>query len=160
MRLSVIAVGRLKAGPEKALADDYRERAEGLGRKVGIPRLGVVEFAESQAASPQARKAEEARLIAQALPPRAFTIVLDERGTTMTSPELAALVQRHLDQGTPELAVVIGGPDGLDDGLRGKAQLALSFGAMTWPHRLVRILLFEQLYRLLTILLKHPYHRA
>lgn len=160
MKISVIAVGRLKPGPEKALAEDYRERAEGLGRKAGITRLAVSEFAESQQASAAARMAEEARMIAGAIAPKAFTIVLDERGKAVTSAALAALVQRHLDQGTPELSFVIGGPDGHAPETRDKAGLLLSFGAMTWPHRLVRVMLFEQIYRTVTIMVNHPYHRA
>jgi 23S rRNA (pseudouridine1915-N3)-methyltransferase len=159
MRVSVIAVGRLKAGPEKALADDYRERAEGLGRKAGISRLSVTEFAESPQTGAAGRMAEEARLIAGALPPRAFTIVLDERGKSLSSAALADLVRRKLDDGTPDLAFVIGGPDGHAAETRDRAGLLLSFGAMTWPHRLARVMLFEQIYRTVTIMVNHPYHR-
>ena len=159
MKLSVIAVGRLKAGPEKALADDYRTRAEGLGRKAGISRLSVVEFAESQAATATSRIADEAKLIAAAVPPKAFAVVLDERGKTMSSAALAGLIQRHIDGGTQDLVFVIGGPDGLAQATRESAGLLLSFGAMTWPHRLVRVMLFEQIYRTVTIMVNHPYHR-
>lgn len=159
MKLSVIAVGRLKAGPEKALADDYRTRAEGLGRKAGISRLSVVEFAESQAATAASRIADEAKLIAGAVPPKAFSIVLDERGKTMSSETLASLIRRRIDGGTQDLAFIIGGPDGLAQATRESAGLLLSFGAMTWPHRLVRVMLFEQIYRTVTIMVNHPYHR-
>ena len=159
MRLSVIAVGRLKAGPEKALADDYVTRAEGLGRKAGISRLGVTEVAESQAATSALRMADEARVIASALPPRGFTIVLDERGKPVTSQAFAKLLQRHLDEATPEVCFLIGGPDGHAPETRSSAGLLLSLGAMTWPHRLVRVMLFEQIYRAVTIMVNHPYHR-
>lgn len=159
MRLSVIAVGRLKAGPEKSLAADYLTRAEGLGRKAGISRIAVTEFAESQAATAPSRMAEESRLIAGALPPRAFTIVLDERGKAMTSEAFAELLRKHIDGGTQDLAFVIGGPDGHAPETRDQAGVLLSFGAMTWPHRLVRVLLFEQIYRAVTIMVNHPYHR-
>jgi 23S rRNA (pseudouridine1915-N3)-methyltransferase len=159
LRLSVTAVGRLKAGPEKLLAEDYYARAEALGRKIGISRFGVTEFPESQASSPPSRMAEEARLLAGSLPPKAFAIVLDERGKAMASEAFAALLQRHLDGGTPELTFLIGGPDGHAPETRERAGLLLSFGPMTWPHRLARVMLFEQLYRAVTIIAGHPYHR-
>lgn len=160
MRLSVLAVGRLKAGPEKSLAEDYLIRAEGLGKKAGISRIAVTEFSESQASSPASRMAEEAKLLAGVIPPKAFTIVLDERGKPMASETFADLIQRHLDGGTPDLSFIIGGPDGHAPSTREQAGLLMSFGPMTWPHRLVRVMLFEQLYRAVTIMVSHPYHRA
>jgi 23S rRNA (pseudouridine1915-N3)-methyltransferase len=160
LRLSVIAVGRLKPGPEKLLAEEYLTRAQGLGKKLGIQRIGVTEFAESPASSADARMAEEARLIAGALPERGFSVVLDERGKTMTSEAFSTLMKRHLEGGTPEMSFVIGGPDGHSPATRSEAGLLLSLGAMTWPHRLVRVLLFEQIYRAITLMAGHPYHRA
>jgi 23S rRNA (pseudouridine1915-N3)-methyltransferase len=160
VRVSVIAVGRLKPGPERQLADDYRSRAAGLGGKAGITRLAVSEFSESQASSPAARVAEEAKLIAASLAPRAFAVVLDERGKAMASADFAQFLRRHIDAGTADLAFLIGGPDGHAPETRDSAGLLLSFGPMTWPHRLVRVMLFEQIYRAVTIMVNHPYHRA
>lgn len=160
MRLSVLAVGRLKPGPEKSLAEDYLTRAEGLGKKAGISRIAVTEFFESQASSPASRMSEEAKLLAGVIAPKAFTIVLDERGKAMASESFAGLIQRHLDGGTPDLSFIIGGPDGHAPSIREQAGLLLSFGPMTWPHRLVRVMLFEQIYRAVTIMVGHPYHRA
>ena len=159
MRLQVLAIGRLKAGPEKTLADDYQTRLEGLGRKTGISKLTVTDFAESQSQTAGQRQEEEAKLLANALAPKAFTLVLDERGKSMTSAAFSQLVQRHLDQGTQDLAFLIGGPDGHSAETRKDAGQLLSLGEMTWPHRLVRVLLFEQIYRAVTIMVKHPYHR-
>lgn len=159
MRLSVLAVGRLKAGPEKVLAEDYRTRAEGLGRKAGITRFTVTDTAESQGQTAVARMDEEARFFADALPPKAFTMVLDERGKPMASLAFADLLRRHIDGGTSDLAFLIGGPDGHAPSTREKAGLLLGFGPMTWPHRLVRVMLFEQIYRAVTIMVNHPYHR-
>ncbi len=160
MRLLVAAVGRLKSGPEKLLAGDYLMRAEGMGRKSGISRIQVAEFSESQASSAAARMQEEAKLIASALPPKVFAVALDERGEAMASAAFAGLLKRHLEGGTPDLAFLIGGPDGHAPETRAQAGLLLGFGPMTWPHRLVRVMLFEQLYRAITILGGHPYHRA
>ena len=159
MKLSVIAVGKLKAGPEKSLAEDYRTRAEGLGRKAGITKLAVTEFAESQLPTAPARMTEEAKLIAAALPSGAFVIVLDERGKSLSSAALATALKRQIDGGS-DIAFVIGGPDGHASETRAGADLLLSFGALTWPHRLVRVMLFEQIYRVVTIMTGHPYHRA
>jgi 23S rRNA (pseudouridine1915-N3)-methyltransferase len=160
LRVAVIAVGRLKSGPEKTLAGDYLTRAEGLGRKCGIARITVSEFAESQASSAAQRMAEEGRLVASALPARAFGVVLDERGKALASEDFAQLLNRHLAAGTQDLAFLIGGPDGHAPEIRAGAGLTMSFGPMTWPHRLVRVMLFEQLYRAVTIIAGHPYHRA
>ena len=156
----MIAAGRLKPGPEKTIAEDYLTRGQGLGRKCGISRIAVTEFNESQASSPAARMAEEARLISGALAPKSFTIVLDERGKALPSEAFADLLRRHLDGGTAEMAFLIGGPDGHAPETREQAGLLMSFGPMTWPHRLVRVMLFEQLYRAVTIIAGHPYHRV
>ena len=104
--------------------------------------------------------AEEAKLVAAALPARSFSVVLDERGKALTSEAFAELLRRHIDGGTPDMAFLIGGPDGHAPGIRDQAGLLMSFGPMTWPHRLVRVMLFEQLYRALTIITGHPYHRS
>ena len=160
MKLSVIAAGRLKPGPEKLLADDYLKRAQTLGRRLGLAHISVAEFAESQASSAPGRMAEEARLIAGALPDKGVTVALDERGKPMASEAFAELLRGHLDGGTPALSFLIGGPDGHAAETRNSASMLLSLGPMTWPHRLVRVMLFEQLYRALTILSGPPYHRA
>jgi 23S rRNA (pseudouridine1915-N3)-methyltransferase len=159
MRLQVVAIGRLKAGPEKTLSLDYQARLEALGRKAGITRMTVTDFAESQGQTATQRQTEEAKLLTAALPPNAFTLVLDERGKTCSSEGFSQLLQRHLDQGTQDLAFLIGGPDGHGAETRKNAGQLISLGEMTWPHRLVRIMLIEQIYRAVTIMVNHPYHR-
>ncbi len=153
-------MGRLKPGPEKLIAGDYLLRAEGLGKKAGINRIEVTEFAESQSPSPITRMGDEAKLLSGATAPKAFTVVLDERGKAMASEAFAAVLQRHLNGGTQDLSFLIGGPDGHAADTRERAGLLLGFGPMTWPHRLVRIMLFEQIYRAVTIMVHHPYHRG
>jgi 23S rRNA (pseudouridine1915-N3)-methyltransferase len=155
LRLQVLAIGKLKAGPEKAIADEYQTRLEGLGRKAGITKLTVNDYAESQAPTAAQRMDDESKLLAT----KASTIALDERGKPLSSADFAKLLQRHLDQGTQDLAFLIGGPDGHAPQTRQTAGQLLSFGPMTWPHRLVRVMLFEQIYRAVTILVNHPYHR-
>lgn len=160
MRLSIIAAGRLKPGPERTLAEDYLKRAQGLGRGCGISRIAVTEFNESQASSAAQRLTEEGRLIAAARPAKAFAVALDERGKALTSADFAGLLRRHLDGGTGDVAFLIGGPDGHAPAIREDAQLIMSFGPMTWPHRLVRVMLLEQIYRSITMVSGHPYHRG
>ena len=159
MRLQILSIGRLKAGPEKLLADDYQARLEGTGRKAGITKVTSVDFAESQAQTAALRQDEEARLLSASLAPKAQTLVLDERGKSFSSEDFSKLLQRHLDQGTRDLAFLIGGPDGHTAETRQKSHQLISLGPMTWPHRLVRVMLFEQIYRAVTIMVNHPYHR-
>ena len=103
--------------------------------------------------------AKEASGLMSALPAKASTIVLDERGKALSSAGFADLLKNHLNRGTSDLGLMIGGPDGHGQAIRDSAGFILSLGAMTWPHRLVRAMLAEQIYRAVTILINHPYHR-
>jgi 23S rRNA (pseudouridine1915-N3)-methyltransferase len=160
MRLHVIAIGKLKPGPERDLAADYETRIGQLARKAGISKCTLSEHPESTRTSPAQRKTEEAGVLHNRLPSGAVTIVLDERGRALSSLEFADFIQRQRDGGSQDLVFLIGGPDGHDKDLVSQANHKLAFGPMTWPHRLVRVMLLEQIYRALTILLQHPYHRS
>jgi 23S rRNA (pseudouridine1915-N3)-methyltransferase len=87
-------------------------------------------------------------------------VLLDERGAALTSQDFASMMAGHRDAGRKTLLFSIGGADGHHPSLADRASLVLSFGALTWPHQLARIMLAEQLYRAATILSGHPYHRA
>ena len=160
MRLILTAVGRLKAGPERDLCARYMERAAAIARSVGLAGIESREFDEGRARRSEDRKAEEASALRAAIPPGARLVLLDERGKALTSAAFAAEIGKSRDAGLPALVLAIGGADGHDPGLLAEAPLTLSFGAMTWPHQLVRIMAAEQIYRALTILSGHPYHRA
>ena len=160
MRVIIAAVGRLKAGPERELSVRYSERAAAGGRRIGWQGVAVVEVAESRSRRPQDRRLEEAVALAAAVPEIAAIVALDEAGEVLSSPQLAARLERWRDAGTPALAFLIGGADGLAESLLRRANLRLAFGTATWPHQLVRIMLLEQLYRAMTILSGHPYHRV
>jgi 23S rRNA (pseudouridine1915-N3)-methyltransferase len=160
MRIVVAAVGRLKQGPERELAERYRKRATEAGRGAGIQALDVVEIRESRAGDAARRMLEESIAIANLVPERAVTIILDGRGENMSSASLAGRLQGWRAEGRSAAVFVLGGADGLTPNLREQANLAIAFGAATWPHQLVRIMLLEQLYRAVTILTGHPYHRA
>jgi 23S rRNA (pseudouridine1915-N3)-methyltransferase len=160
MRIVLAVVGRLKQGPERELAERYRKRAADAGRAAGLNSFDIVEIKESRAGDAARRMLEESIAIANVIPERAVTVILDERGESMNSASFAGRLQGWRAQDAPAVAFVIGAADGLAPGLREKADLAIAFGAATWPHQLVRIMLLEQIYRAVTILAGHPYHRS
>ncbi|MEM1272437.1 MAG: 23S rRNA (pseudouridine(1915)-N(3))-methyltransferase RlmH [Pseudomonadota bacterium] len=155
MQITICAVGRLRRGPERDLVDDYLTRFERSGRGIG---LGPVEVIEVDAKG--GGQETEARLLTRALPGGAPCLALDERGRGVTSPDFADQIAAYRDAGHRGLAFVIGGADGLAPEVLQRADGAISFGAMVWPHLLARIMLTEQLYRAAQILTGTPYHRA
>ena len=156
MRVHLCVVGRLRAGPERDLIDDYLKRFDRTGRANGLGPANVIEVEDRKGGGPGA----EAALLRKALPSGATLCAMDERGTVLTSPEFAEKLGHWRDAGTSDLAFVIGGADGLEASLRDEAQFLLSFGKMVWPHMLARVMLSEQLYRAASILAGSPYHRA
>jgi len=160
MRVAVAAIGRLKDGPERELAERYRKRAAQSGRNIGLREVEILEIRESRAADVGKRMIEESIALMNLIPDKAVTIILDERGESLNSATLATRLGRWRDDSRPAAVFVIGGDDGLAPTLREKATLRLAFGAATWPHQLVRVMLLEQIYRAVTILSGHPYHRA
>ena len=159
MKLVIGAIGRQKAGPETELVARYQDRAKKAGRSLGLSGPEIIEFAESRARSTSERKAQEAEQLLKALPTGSIIIALDENGQNLSSEKFARLIDRHRNAGSPALAFVIGGPDGHGETLLAQAQTTIALGAMTWPHQIARCLLSEQIYRAITILTGHPYHR-
>lgn len=160
MRLTIAAIGRMKAGPERDLAARYLDRLAKSGGPLGLDYAGLVEQPESRAGTVAERKRDEASRLTASLPEKTALVVLDETGKILSSEAFADEIQRLRDEGLRDLALLIGGPDGIEPELRGRARLVLSLGRMTWPHQIARILLAEQLYRATTILSGHPYHRV
>jgi 23S rRNA (pseudouridine1915-N3)-methyltransferase len=159
MRIGLFAVGRLKTGPEKDLAARYFDRFAKAGPAIGLEFTRVTEVAESRASNTDTRKREEAMMLQKALAEGSLLILLDERGKALDSEAFASLLGHYRDQGKRDLMIAIGGADGLDPSLHERADAVLCLGKMTWPHQLVRTLIAEQLYRAVTILSGHPYHR-
>src|SRR6195256_3377815 len=139
MRIVVAAVGRLKQGPERELAERYRKRAADAGRVAGLQTFDIIEIRESRAGDAARRMLEESIAIANVIPDRAVTIILDERGESMSSASFAGRLQGWRTQDKPGVVFIVGGADGLAPSLRDKANLAIAFGTATWPHQLVRI---------------------
>ncbi len=160
MRLSIIAVGRLKDGPERDLYLRYAKRIDETGRAVALGPLALTELAEARQASAKQRQADEAGRIASAAQGADLAVALDETGTTLTSAAFASWIGARRDEGHRSLAFLIGGADGHGPAALAAARLKLSLGPMTLPHGLARIVLAEQIYRAATILAGHPYHRA
>lgn len=159
MRLIIACVGRMKQGPERELVKRYRERASKAGRSLGLRGVEIVEIKESRARDLDRRMVEESIAIANVIPDRATTVLLDETGDQLSSADLAGLLKNWRDAGKQAVVFVIGGADGLAPTLREGADLHLAFGKATWPHQLVRVMVLEQVYRAITILFGHPYHR-
>src|ERR1700709_1040048 len=160
MRLIVIAVGRLKQGPERELAERYRERFDDIGRKLGFRGLEIQEIPESRARDAATRIAEEAAAISALIPEKYVLVALDERGKSVDSAAFAQQLGRWRDQGVANTIFTIGGADGLSPDLARKASPRIASGSATWPSQMVRVMLLEQIYRAATILAGHPYHRA
>ena len=159
LKLNLFSVGRLSKGPEQDLADRYRKRIAPLARAQGFGSPQLTALPESRKATAAARRNDEAKALLAHMPAGPL-IALDERGDALTTAAFAALLAALRDQGHPALHFGIGGPDGFDERVRARAQKVLALGAMTLPHQLVVPLLLEQIYRALTILGGHPYHRG
>jgi len=156
MKVHLLAVGRMKSGPEAGLVRDYLERFGRTGRALGLGPCELREVEDRKGGG----QAAEAALLAAAIPDGARVVALDERGRLLSSPKFAETLAGWRDAGSRDVAFLIGGADGLTDELRDRADLLLSFGTMVWPHMLARVMLAEQLYRAATILSGSPYHRA
>lgn len=150
MKIELIAAGRLRNGPEFELCREYAKR-------LNWP-LTITEIESKYRDESQGRTDELAQLAGR-IQPGSFVVALDERGKTLTSRALAQKFESLQNSGIPLIQFVIGGATGLDDALRERTDLLLSFGAQTWPHMLARVMLLEQIYRCQQILKGHPYHR-
>jgi 23S rRNA (pseudouridine1915-N3)-methyltransferase len=160
VRIILACVGRLKAGPERDLVARYMTRAAAGARSVGLTGVEQRELDEGRGRRPEDRRAEEAKSLRAFIPASARLILLDERGASRSSEQLAADIGQARDAGASAYVIAIGGPDGFDASMREQAAQVIAFGSMTWPHQLARIMATEQIYRATTILAGHPYHRA
>ena len=153
MKITLRAAGLIKFGPERELIDDYLKRANALSRN-----LGIKDITESVVDTRRAKsRAAETKTILSI--PTDILVVLDERGTTLTSRQIAKQIAHWRDDGRQTLTLAIGGADGFDPNALPPHAVKWSFGKQTWPHKLVRVMLAEQIYRALSILAATPYHR-
>ncbi|MFZ5619076.1 MAG: 23S rRNA (pseudouridine(1915)-N(3))-methyltransferase RlmH [Pseudomonadota bacterium] len=159
MRLTIAAIGRLRSGPEFELAEDYSARIRAAGKALGITHFTIKEFDAPKGLFGPQRQEREAALLADATNV-AKRIVLDEHGENLTSEAFAVQIAKWRDQGATEIAFLVGGADGHHPSIIASADLVVAFGKATFPRLLVRVMLAEQIYRAVTILAGHPYHRA
>jgi 23S rRNA (pseudouridine1915-N3)-methyltransferase len=155
LRILIAAVGKLKTSPEAELTNDYLARAALAGRALGFQAIEQVEVEAKGVSEPRA----EAALLWKATPDASHTVLLDERGAEWTSRQLAGKIADWRDRGEQNLVFWIGGADGMAQTLKDQAKEKLALGRQTWPHRLVRVMIAEQIYRAVTILSGNPYHR-
>ena len=151
MHVHIIAVGRLKKGPELTLIQDYIKRCPW--------KITITEVEERRPIKGAERMSREADLILKEIPHNAHVIALDERGKSYRSTQFAHLLQDKFDQGFREIILLIGGADGYDQSVKERANQLLSLSSMTLPHMMARLILCEQIYRATTILSGHPYHK-
>lgn len=146
MHITIAAIGKLKDPALKSLFDEYKKRLEW--------KVTLNEF------DPKTSPEQEASSLLQAIPPSLFLVVLDERGENLDSMDLTNCLKQVQLHHQGKVGFIIGGADGLSQAIKEKAQKSISFGRLTWPHLLVRVMLMEQLYRAQQILKNHPYHRG
>ena len=156
MRIRILCIGRMKDGPERELVDDYLARAQKTGKSLGYRAVEEIELNSSS------KDDEGQRLLAKhgsGSQGGGILIRLDERGEAWTSQELSKRLARWRDAGEDAVSFVIGGADGTSPAVAAAARHTVSFGVQTWPHKLVRVLIAEQVYRALSIEAGSPYHR-
>ena len=159
MHIVITAIGRMKSGNEREMLEKYVKRVIQTGKMIGVSGIDIIEPNESRAKSSELRKEEEARKLLAAISTQSSVVALDESGDSLNSKDLANFVDAQINNGKEKLTFVIGGADGLGSAVFKRANKTIAFGSMTWPHMLARIMLTEQIYRAITILSGHPYHR-
>lgn len=159
MQIFVAAIGRLKKSDELNLCNKFELRIKNAGAQLGFSKFQHIDFEEDKSQQVQIRKNKEAEKLLSAIPKGALIVALDEHGKQFTSPEFSQKIANFRDDGAPAIAFLLGGPDGHGQAVLNQADLKLSLSKMTWPHQIARALLFEQIYRAITIMSGHPYHR-
>lgn len=154
MHITLVSVGKLKKGPEKELVDDYVSRFNKSGPLIGLRLLKLVDLSSGGGVD------AEGKLILSAVPAGAKVLRLDEHGPAWPSVKLAQQIGKWRDAGTPNLCILIGGAEGYSDAVRAAFPDTLALGPQTWPHRLVKAMISEQLYRSVSLLAGLPYHKA
>lgn len=148
--IDIIAVGKVKKGAWADLVSDYVTRLKWNTKIIEV---------ESKLTDERAQQEHEQSLILEKLDMTSTIIILDERGKSQRSIDFAKTIEKYRDTGVGKITFIIGGANGLNEAVREKSSLMLSFGTQTWPHVMVRVMLLEQIYRAQQILVGHPYHR-
>lgn len=158
MKIKIISIGQLKNNPILEIQKDYESRILNLSKFVGIKNLEIRELPISKKAAIKERQKEEEKIISQHIEKANFNVFLDDKGENINSVDISQIISKSSFDGK-DLVFFIGGPYGFDEKIFRTANKIISFGRVTWPHKFIRIMLLEQLYRGITILNNHPYHR-
>lgn len=153
MKISLIAVAKIKRGPERDLIDDYIGRAKKMGGALGIRDVSEIEVEAGQT------QEQECERLKSKIPDGARVFLFDETGSDWTSIAFSKELEIRKDQGCPHMAFLIGGADGYTDEMKDTYSDKIRLGSLTWPHKLVRVLASEQIYRALSLMAGTPYHR-
>ncbi len=159
MRVTVACIGRLK-GAEQELCDRYVKRIKGGGRQVSFDSLEIKEIGESRNKAVLARKAEEASALLAKVPTKGHIFCMDEQGKNFSTSQFSEKIMTLRDDGVRDIIFILGGADGLSQDILKQSHGKISLGKMTMPHGLARVVLLEQLYRMMTLWAGHPYHRV
>ena len=157
MKITIRAAGLIKSGPERELIDEYVKRATALARNLGI--TGVAESSVDTRGAKSRTDETKAILNTPSITPSDILVILDERGKTLTSRQIASQIANWRDDGNRHVTFAIGGADGFEPSVLPPNVIKWSFGKQTWPHKMVRVMMCEQVYRALSILSGSPYHR-
>jgi len=155
VKITLRAGGVIRSGPEREMIDDYLQRAQGLARATGFLS---VEEQQVDLRSAKSRQAETQTLLGD-MPAGAKLVIFDERGKTPSSRQISKHIANWRDDGISQLVLVIGGADGFEPSAIPPGTTRWAFGPQTWPHKMVRLMASEQIYRALSILARTPYHR-
>ncbi len=157
MKITIRAAGLIKSGPERELIDEYVKRASSLARNLGI--TSVDESSVDTRGAKSRSDETEAILSTPSITPANILVILDERGKTLSSRQIAKQIAHWRDDGNRHVTFAIGGADGFAPNTLPANVVKWSFGQQTWPHKMVRVMICEQIYRALSILSNSPYHR-
>ena len=155
MKINICAIGQIKSSPEVAMVNDYVDRFERIGKNIG---LGPIKIIEKE--SKKSGILSEGKVLLASIPNNSIICILDEKGTDLDSLAFAKKIEHWRDSLNLDLSLVIGGAGGLSNEIKNKAHHSISFGKMVWPHRLIRVMITEQLYRAASIISGSPYHKA
>lgn len=159
MQVILFVVGKLKKDATTELFENYYNRIKNIASRVGITEIILKEIVESKEQTSNLRKISEGKQLLKLVNNDTQLIICDELGENLTSRYFAKKLQKVIHLAPKKIIFAIGGADGFSDEVKQTAQHTISFGKLTWAHQLARIMLTEQLYRAITIMLNHPYHR-
>lgn len=155
MKINIYAIGRIKSCPEAILINDYVSRFDRIGKNIGLGPIKIIEKETKTSGI-----LSEGKILINSIPDDSIICLLDEKGTDLDSVAFANKIEHWKDNLNLDLSLIIGGSEGLSKELKQRAHHSISLGKMVWPHRLVRVMITEQLYRAASIISGLPYHKV